>query len=148
MQYIREVLRRGISLCNMPGASRVLANTGTALCACQDKGSKQAFPFESSLSFHLEGQHSLVSGIVEWKKTVHFVLDLHTVAYKMQRDTQTGRFWHKLLWFISQLALPVSSHADSFVFLCLDLKISIFEISAFIPVQKRQFVCGPHSSEK
>lgn len=77
VQNIREVLRRGISLCNMPGASRVLANTGTALCTCQDEGSKPAYPFQSSLSFHLEGQHSPVSGIVEWKESDrHVVLDL------------------------------------------------------------------------
>ena len=96
VQCIREVLRRGISLCNMPGASRVLANTGTALCACQDKGSKQTHPAEYSLSFHVEGQRSPVSGIVEWKKTVeHFVLNPQTIVYKMQdthaqtQDTHT-----------------------------------------------------------
>ena len=70
----------------MPGASRVLANTGTALCACQDKGSKQnPHPFEYSLSFHVEGQHSSVSGFVEWKKTVeHYVLNPNKIVYKMQ----------------------------------------------------------------
>lgn len=71
-QHIREVLRRGISLCNMPGASWVLANTGTALCAFQREGSKQNAPlFESSLSFHVEGQHSSVLGVVELGGEIH-----------------------------------------------------------------------------
>ncbi len=114
----------------MPGASRVLANTGTALCACQDRGSKQAHPFECSLSFHVEGQHSPVSGIVEWKKTVeHFVLNPYWVVYKRQAhmhkhtNKHTGRSLRNCVG-LSGLPLLVSSHADSFLF--LDLKILRF----------------------
>lgn len=95
MQCIREVLRSGISRCNMPGASRVLADTGTALCACQDPGSKQTHPPGNSLSFHAKGQHSPVSCIVGWMKTVaRFVLDLQFAD--TNTDINTGCVY--LLW--------------------------------------------------
>lgn len=92
----------------MPGAFGVLANTGTALCACQDEGSKQNYPLESRLSFHFEGQHSPVSDTKTVKSLVlklhthqhirfFFLLDMHTHMHKLNNadDTQTNTHGHR-----------------------------------------------------
>lgn len=92
----------------MPGAFGVLANTGMALCACQDEGSKQNYPLESRLSFQFEGQHSPVSDTKTVKRFVlklhthqhirfFFLLDMHTHTHKLNNadDTQTNTNGHR-----------------------------------------------------
>lgn len=113
-QCIREVLRKGISLCNMPGASRALARH----CAPAKTGDRNKpsllNPF---LLFHLKGQYSAVSGIVQWKNAAEqCVLNPHILSSTHHTDKclnktvamqpkNTGR------------APAVSSHDDSYGFI-------------------------------
>lgn len=141
----------------MPGASRVLANTGTALCAFQDKGSKQTCLFwilaliscwrptvacvgncwveENSRTLRLAYAHNSIQ-------------NAGTHAHKTQDPPHTHvKNTEKLCWFISHFTsagfLPC---IFVLVFFVKIRRLSMFKISAFIWKQGRNLVCGPNST--
>lgn len=138
MWYIREVLRRGISLCNMPGASRVLANTGMALCGVQDEGSKQTCLYWI-LALVSCWRPSLACAGNCWDE--HNSRTVSSCICTKSHIKCTPTYGHNEKCYVALVALPllVSCHAYHFAFLCQGSRI-IYEI--------RILVCGPDSTEK